>query len=167
MSPTLQWCHNEPDDVSNHQCLNCLLKPLLRRRSKKTSKLQVTGLCERNSPVTGELPHKGPVARKWFSFDDVIMNRWVSYRNKTHSLLIFYGMYCVFMIYPSTLGLFSLRRHHPIGIGIPIINLRQLSDHLRFIMGIPISIRHCLFSEHKSCNVVKSLQLIWRSCNRR
>ena len=28
----------------------------LRRRSKKTSKLHVTGLCEGNSPVTGEYP---------------------------------------------------------------------------------------------------------------
>ena len=27
-----------------------------RRRSKKTSKLRVTGLCARNSPVTGEFP---------------------------------------------------------------------------------------------------------------
>ena len=29
---------------------------LYRRRSKKTSKLHVTGLCEGNSPVTGEFP---------------------------------------------------------------------------------------------------------------
>ena len=29
---------------------------LLWRRSKKTSKIHVTGLCERNSPVTGEFP---------------------------------------------------------------------------------------------------------------
>ena len=29
---------------------------LFRRRSKKTSKLRVTGLCEGNSPVTGEVP---------------------------------------------------------------------------------------------------------------
>ena len=29
---------------------------LFRRRSKKTSKLRVTGLCEGNSPVTGEFP---------------------------------------------------------------------------------------------------------------
>ena len=29
---------------------------LLSRRSKKTSKLRVTGLCEGNSPVTGEFP---------------------------------------------------------------------------------------------------------------
>ena len=44
-----------------------------RRRSKKTSKLRVTGLCEGNSPLTGEFPHKGPVTRKMFLFDDVIM----------------------------------------------------------------------------------------------
>ena len=34
----------------------CLLNRLFRRRSKKTSKLRVTGLCEGNSPVTGEFP---------------------------------------------------------------------------------------------------------------
>ena len=44
-----------------------------RRRSKKTSELRVTGLCEWNYPVTGEFPHKGPVTRKMFPFDDVIM----------------------------------------------------------------------------------------------
>ena len=33
-----------------------LLKRLFRRRSKKTSKLRVTGLCEGNSPGTGEFP---------------------------------------------------------------------------------------------------------------
>ena len=51
---TLQWRHNERDGVSNHQPHHCLLKRLFRRRSKKTSKLRVTGLCEGNSPVTGE-----------------------------------------------------------------------------------------------------------------
>ena len=35
-----------------------------RCRSKKTSKLHVTGLCEENSPVTGEFPAQGPVMRK-------------------------------------------------------------------------------------------------------
>ena len=29
---------------------------LFKRRSKKTSKIRVTGLCEGNSPVTGEFP---------------------------------------------------------------------------------------------------------------
>ena len=42
--------------VSNHQPHDCLLNRLFRRRSKKTSKLRVTGLCEENSPVTSEFP---------------------------------------------------------------------------------------------------------------
>ena len=52
----LQWRHNECDGVSNHQPHDCLLNRLFRRRSKKTSKLRVTGLGEGNSPVTGEFP---------------------------------------------------------------------------------------------------------------
>ena len=53
---TLQWRHNVGDGVSNHQHRHCLLNRLFRRRSKKTSKLCVTGLCEGISPVTGEFP---------------------------------------------------------------------------------------------------------------
>ena len=52
----LQWRHNGIDGVSNHQPHHCLLSRLLGRRSKKTSKLCVTGLCARNSPGTGEFP---------------------------------------------------------------------------------------------------------------
>ena len=44
------------DSVSNHQPHDCLLNRLFRRRSKKTSKLRVTGLCAGNSPRTGEFP---------------------------------------------------------------------------------------------------------------
>ena len=53
---TLQWRHNGRDSVSNHQPHDCLLNRLSRRRSKKTSKLCVTGLCAGNSPGTGEFP---------------------------------------------------------------------------------------------------------------
>ena len=52
----LQWRHNGPDSVSNHQPHHCLLNRLFRRRSKKTSKLRVTGLCAGNSPETGQFP---------------------------------------------------------------------------------------------------------------
>ena len=45
------WRHDEYDGVSNHRRLDCLLKRFLRRGSKKTSKLRVTGFCEGNSPV--------------------------------------------------------------------------------------------------------------------
>ena len=53
---TLQWRHNGRDGVSNHQPHDCLLNSLFGCRSKKTSKLRVTGLCVGNSPVTGEFP---------------------------------------------------------------------------------------------------------------
>ena len=67
----LQWCHNEHDGVSNCWRPNFLLNRLFRGRTKKTSKLCITGLCEGNSPVNSS--HKGPVMRKMFSFDDVII----------------------------------------------------------------------------------------------
>ena len=52
----LQWRDNCCDGVSNYRRLDCLLERLFRRRSKKTSKLRVTGLCEDNSTRTGEFP---------------------------------------------------------------------------------------------------------------
>ena len=64
-STSLQWRHNGHNGVSSHLCL---LNRLLRRRSKKTSKLRVTG------PYDGNSPHKRPVTRKMFPLDDVIMN---------------------------------------------------------------------------------------------
>ena len=67
---SLQHRHNKRDDVPNHQPHDCLLKRLFQRRSKKTSKLRVTVLCVGNSPMT---QHKGPVTRKMFPFDDVII----------------------------------------------------------------------------------------------
>ena len=53
---TLRWRHNGCDGVSNHQPHACLLSRLFRRRSKKTSKLRVAGLCVGNSPGTVEFP---------------------------------------------------------------------------------------------------------------
>ena len=52
----LRWRHNDHAGVSNHQPRGCLLNRLCRRKSKKTSKLRVTGLCAGNSPGTGEFP---------------------------------------------------------------------------------------------------------------
>ena len=65
---TLQWHHNERVGISNHQSPDCLLNRLFRPRSKKASKLRITGLCAGNLPMTGELPaqrasnvEKGPI----------------------------------------------------------------------------------------------------------
>ena len=53
---SLRWRHNGRDGVWNHQPHDCLLNRLFGCRSKKASKLSVTGLCVGNSPGTGELP---------------------------------------------------------------------------------------------------------------
>ena len=70
----LQWRHNGRGGVSNHQPHDSLLNRLFTHRSK-TSKLRVTGLCAWNSPRWPlNSPHKGPVTRKMFPFDDAIMD---------------------------------------------------------------------------------------------
>ena len=84
----MQWRNNDPDGVSNHRRLDCLLNRLLRHRSKQISQLRVTGLCEGNSQVTGEFAsHKGPVTRNMFPFDDVNMeNQEKNTRNYIRSI---------------------------------------------------------------------------------
>ena len=70
---------------------------LFRRRSKKTSKLRVTGLCEGNSPVTGEFPaqmasnmNNVPI---WWHYHVIIL--WqgalpsVDYKRSWHNLDVF------------------------------------------------------------------------------
>ena len=72
----------------NHRRLGYLHNRLFRRRSKKISKLRVTGLYGgiHQRPVNSS--HKGPVTRKIFPFDDVIIARnnpaWQSYNNYVH-----------------------------------------------------------------------------------
>ena len=72
----LQWRHNEHEGVLRHQHHDCLLNRLFRRRStwsKKLSKLRVTGFVRGIHRWPVNSPHKGPVIRKMFPFDDVIM----------------------------------------------------------------------------------------------
>ena len=56
MQASLLWCHNGHNSVWNHQPHDRLLNRLFRRRSKKISKLRVTGLCAGNSQGTSEFP---------------------------------------------------------------------------------------------------------------
>ena len=74
---SLRWRHNGLNSVSNHQPHDCLLKRLFGRRSKKTSKQRVTGLCAGNSPETGEFPAQrasNAENAENAEFDDVIMS---------------------------------------------------------------------------------------------
>ena len=84
-SDPLQWRHNDHGGVANHQPHGCLLNRLFRRRSEKTSKLRVTGLCAGNSPGPVNSPHKGQVMQKMVPFDDAIMRGRIQIRVWTHN----------------------------------------------------------------------------------
>ena len=70
MLSTLQWRNNGYSGILNHQLHDWLFNCSFRRRSKKTSKPRVTGLCAGNSQ------HKWPGTQKMFPFDDIIMSFW-------------------------------------------------------------------------------------------
>ena len=72
---TLQWRHNDRHGFPNHRRLRCLLNCWYRPRLEKTSNpvsLAFLGGIHR-WPVNS--PHKRPVTRKMFPFDDVIMTK--------------------------------------------------------------------------------------------
>ena len=70
---TLQWRHNGCNSFSDHQPHDCLLNHLFRRRSKKISKLHALAFVWGIHQGLVNSPHKWPVTRKMFPFDDVIM----------------------------------------------------------------------------------------------
>ena len=82
---SLQWRHNGRNSVSNHQPHHCLLNGLFRRRSKKTSKLRITGLCVGNLPGTGEFPAQMASNTEKSPFDDVIMMYVVGFVDSWHT----------------------------------------------------------------------------------
>ena len=73
MYSSLQWCNNGCGSISNHQLLDCLLNCLFRRRSKKTSNSTSLAFVRGIHWWPVDSPHKGPVTRKMFPFDDFIM----------------------------------------------------------------------------------------------
>ena len=65
-SVPLQWRHTGRNGVSNYLPHDCLLNRLFGCKSKKTSKLRVTGLCGGIHRWPVNSPHKGPVTRFFF-----------------------------------------------------------------------------------------------------
>ena len=89
---TLQWRHNGLDGISNHQPHHCLLSSLFGRRSKKTSKLRVTGLGARNSPGTSEFPaqmasNAENISIWWRHHDNEVCSAHITVFNPTTQLL--------------------------------------------------------------------------------
>ena len=93
-APIILWHHNEHDGISNDRHLGCLLR-LFKRTSKKTSKLCVTGLCERNSPGTGEFPSQRASSAKnvsiWWRHHESMQQTWKQTVATSHAphLMIF------------------------------------------------------------------------------
>ena len=88
----LEWRHNGRNGVSNHQPHHCLLNRLFMCRSKKTSKLRVTGLCVGNSPVTGEFSAQGfYVACVWQKCWCTGTNQWANHNKLTENLRVIIG----------------------------------------------------------------------------
>ena len=119
---SLQWRHNEHDGVSNHQPHDyCLLKLFLRRISKKTPKLRVTGLCGGNSSLTGKFPFQRASNAEnvsiWWRHRDIVvvlcLSTWVvvprseSYEiagGSSHCMRVFF----FFVIFPCLSLFFNL-----------------------------------------------------------
>ena len=76
---TLHWRHNEPDGVSNLQPRECLLNYYSgadQRKHQSPASLAFVRRIHRG-PVNS--PHKKPVTRKIFPFDDVIITgQWIN-----------------------------------------------------------------------------------------
>ena len=86
---TLEWCHNKRDSVWYHRRFDCLPNRLFRRRSKKISKLRVTGLCEGNPAVTGGFPLQRASNAENFHF---MTSSW--YRSKYKGVLTLIFVCC-------------------------------------------------------------------------
>ena len=74
-------------------------QPFVRRGSKKTSKLRITGLCEGNSPVTGEFPSQrasnAENASAWWRrhgnmcvYDNGLLSDWVGCRSSSNFTML-------------------------------------------------------------------------------
>ena len=156
---SLQWRHNGRDGVSNHQPHDCLLKCLFKRKSKKTSKICVTGFCAGNSPVTGKFPHKWPVTRKIFPFGDVIMSyrslvpclTWPPTRPSWHEMVPIIWSHQSRCTFHRSVGnykthLYQLLCHHGNGNSL-ICLLRDIMKH--HAKDSPYT--HMAFLTHREC----------------
>ena len=97
MGKTLWWRHNERDGVSNHRRYSTDCSGVDQRKK--------TGLCEGNSPVTGEFPHKGPVTRKCIHF---MTSSWKSnetglslWKNMSHMWRLFHWRLRPVLMFPE------------------------------------------------------------------
>ena len=161
---SLQWRHNERDGVSNHQPHDGLFNRLFRRKSKKTSRLRVTGLCEGNSPVTGEFPAQRDSNAEnvsiWWRLDEIYYfeNVYICFRSALwyqHHQLPWQGCSNVDLLFVP--GRHSKNQHIYICIYIYIcihIGINGAAffknyvwlQHVTAILSIHLTAGHCIMS---------------------
>ena len=100
LTTSLRWRHNGCDGVSYHQPHDCLSSRLFRRRSKKTSKLCVTGILR----GTGEF-----LAQMASSAENVFI-WWRHHVRKVRSCLLVHIL-CILYTKMAILNLYTLYRH--------------------------------------------------------
>ena len=141
----LQWRHDGRDGVSNHQPHDCLLNRLVGRRSK----LRVTGLCAGIHRWPMNFPHKRPVTRKAFPFDDVIMC--VCHNATTREQM------SVWKLAGSMGYLVSIFTINPHGM-----SLKYFSTLLQYYGSVEITHRKCLMNT-RTCTKIESIHGTSRS----
>ena len=153
---SLQWRNNEHDGVSNHQPHDCLLVYSCagqRKHQISASLALMRGI--RRWPVNS--PHKGPVTRKMFPSDDVIMFTMT---------IVPFVITCRHIPVTNRHTEGPGRNQNPPsrrlnlnticpGILISIIKIRRSWDRLILIMGILILVSQRLHIEPEPCFVAR------------
>ena len=124
---SLQSRHNGYDGVSNHQPRDCLFNRLLRRRSKKASKLRVTGLGEGNSSMTAQGASNAENVSIWWR------HHVIDYGEVETSLNYAFGGMNFVEIYRSKIQFSQLFKHSTIR--------HLLVKHLHFMSLIDVDLK--------------------------
>ena len=146
---TLRWRHNGCDSLSNHQPHHCLLNRLFRRRSKKTSKLRVTGLFAGNSPGTGEfsaqMASNAENVSIWWRHHGKCLSSWSwcdpDWSSETHWNEIYHSTICQYMFQLPYNSIFVAKSHHD-----DVIKWKHFPRYWPFVRGIH---RSLVNSPHK------------------
>ena len=140
MALTLQWRRNERDGVSNHQRIDCSLNRLFRHRSKETSKLRVTGLCEGKPPVTGGFPSQrasnADNVSIWWRHHDLV--------NPIHACLYMFMVGCISP--QDTVRKACFYKWDPEEENTPVDNLKQVAINIMEITLNEITFWSALYS---------------------
>ena len=119
---SLQWRHNGHDGVTNHRRGDCLFNRLFRWRSKKKSKLRVTGLCASPAQMASDAEN---ASIWWRHHDEVLTIRslgnnamWCSLDQSTRIL----PAGCCMKGWHQGANVSPMARNSVVGFTIPVIN---------------------------------------------